>query len=91
MMKISKESLLYKDVKIGFSVLGFDTFLKVFNDEKQNEKIKNHLISTVWRIYLYISDNNESIKEYRIRNKDIKDNHVETMLFSICKELGYIL
>ena len=90
-MKISKESLLYREVKSGFGVLGFDTFLKVFNDEKQNEKVKNHLISTVWRIYWYISDNNESIKEYRIRNKDIKDNHVETMLISICKELGYIL
>lgn len=89
-MKISKESLLYKEVKSGFSVLGYDTFMRVFNDEKQKANVKDYLVSTMWRIYWYIHDGNESIKE-ELKRMDLKDKHIDTMLFTICKELGYIM
>lgn len=89
-MKIDKSSLLYKEVTKGFKVLGSETILKVANEMKENKMVCDYKVATIWRVYHFIIDNDETLKEM-VKRMDLKDKHIDTMLFSILKDLNIAL
>jgi len=86
-MKINQ--VIFNGFKKDIETIGNKIIIELSIKYKKDTKITDYKIATVWQLFRFIKDHNETYKDYFLSNKDIKDAHIETMILKCFKDLKF--